>query len=79
MVVEYVALFKKEENQYRVSFPDIPDAVTKGDTLEIAKHNAIECLKISLLNKVDLPDSSNFDVLETKYPNYVLSLIQVEV
>lgn len=79
MVVEYVALFKKKEDQFIVSFPDIPDATTEGESLESAKLNAIECLKFSLSSKKELPKSSEMDTLEGKYPQYILSLIQVEL
>lgn len=76
MVVEYVALFKKKEDQYIVSFPDIPDATTEGENLESAKLNAIECLKYSLSSKKDLPKPSEIDILEETYPKYILSLIK---
>lgn len=79
MVVEYVALFKKKEDLYYVSFPDIPGVFTQGESLESAKLNAIECLRVFLTNKVKLPKSSEIDNLEGKYPKYILSLIQVEL
>lgn len=79
MVVEYVALFKKKEDRYCVSFPDIPEILTQGDSLESAKLNAIECLKVFLSTKIKLPKSSEIDFLEEEYPKHILSLIQVEL
>ncbi|MFI3685609.1 type II toxin-antitoxin system HicB family antitoxin [Vagococcus fluvialis] len=79
MVVEYVALFKKKEDRYCVSFPDIPDILTQGESLESAKLNAVECLKVSLSTKIKLPKSSEIDLLAEEYPKHILSLIQVEL
>lgn len=46
----YLALFESEENVpgFTVTFPDLPGAVTEGDTFDEACHHAQECLELHL-------------------------------
>ena len=52
--MKYSVIFKKEKDgKYSVSFPDFKDGnfgvcVSCGDTLEEAKYNAIEALKLHI-------------------------------
>ncbi|MDU3791973.1 MAG: type II toxin-antitoxin system HicB family antitoxin [[Clostridium] innocuum] len=39
----YPALFEKEDSRYTVTFPDLPEAITCGDTSEQAIETAKEC------------------------------------
>lgn len=59
----YPALFEKEDNCYNVTFPDLPEAITCGDTLEQAVEMAKECLGLCLdvrkENKEELPKISD--------------------
>ena len=48
MKVMYPALFEKEDSRYNVTFPDLPEAITCGDTLEQAIEMAKECLGLCL-------------------------------
>ena len=43
MKVMYPALFEKEDSRYTVTFPDLPEAITCGDTSEQAIETAKEC------------------------------------
>ena len=43
----YPAVFHKEEKGYWVSFPDIPEALTQGDSLQEAYEMAVDCLGLS--------------------------------
>ena len=45
MKAMYPALFEKEDNCYNVTFPDLPEAITCGDTLEQAIEMAKECFR----------------------------------
>jgi len=48
MKYQYVAIIKKDDDGYNVSFPDFPDAFTYGENLEEALFNAQECLSLVL-------------------------------
>ena len=63
MKAMYPALFEKEDNCYNVTFPDLPEAITCGDTLEQAIEMAKECLGLCLdvrrANKEEMPIMSD--------------------
>ena len=63
MKVMYPALFEKEDSRYNVMFPDLPEAITCGDTLEQAIEMAKECLGLCLdvrkENKEEIPVMSD--------------------
>ena len=63
MKVIYPALFEKEDSRYNVTFPDLPEAITCGDTLEQAIEMAKECLGLCLdvrkENKEEIPVMSD--------------------
>lgn len=48
MKLYYPALFEKESEMYNVTFPDLPEAITCGDSLEHAIEMAKECLGLCL-------------------------------
>ena len=55
MNVLYPAIFEydKSEKRYTVSFPDLSEAITEGETLEEAFFNASEVLTLTLEGRVD--------------------------
>lgn len=55
MNVLYPAIFEydKSEKRYTVHFPDLPEAITEGETLEEAAFNASEVLTLTLEGRVD--------------------------
>ena len=55
MNVLYPAVFEydKSEKRYTVYFPDLPEAITEGDTLEEALFNAAEVLTLTLEGRID--------------------------
>ncbi len=49
MTINYPAIFApQKEGGYSVSFPDLPEAITEGDTLAEATARAAEVLKLTL-------------------------------
>ena len=50
---------RKKDSAYNVTFPDLPEAITCGDTLEQAMEMAKECLDLCLQvrieNKEEIP------------------------
>ena len=63
MKVMYPALFEKEDSRSNVTFQDLPEAITCGDTLEQAIEMAKECLGLCLdvrkENKEEIPVMSD--------------------
>jgi antitoxin HicB len=61
MKIEYPARFRPERGGYVVTFPDVPEAITEGDTLDEAQAMASEALEVALTiymeNWRDLPAS----------------------
>lgn len=45
--------FDKDDNRYFVEFPDIPEAITEGESLEEAIFNAQEALTLSIEGRLD--------------------------
>jgi antitoxin HicB len=43
-----IKLTRDTNGQYLVTFPDVPEAITAGDTLEEARQHAIEALETAL-------------------------------
>jgi len=61
--VRFAAIFAaQEEGGYTVTFPDIPEAITEGDTKEECLHHAEEVLTLALEQRMDdgdvIPDAS---------------------
>lgn len=63
MKIIYPAIIKKNKgDHYLVTFPDLPEAITEGDTMEEALFNASEVLTLTLEGraeeKMDIPTPS---------------------
>lgn len=62
MKLYYPAVFSKDESSFSIMFPDIPEAITQGDSFENAIFMAKECLSLCLdtriRNKEEIPNSS---------------------
>lgn len=54
-----IHLTKADEGGYVVTFPDLPEAITQGDTFEEAVSEATDCLEEAIANrimmKLDIP------------------------
>ena len=54
MKIEYPAIFDPaDEGGYTITFPDFPEAISEGDTLEEANYNAIEVLALTLKSRME--------------------------
>jgi antitoxin HicB len=52
--VKFAAIFEAQpEGGYTVTFPDIPEAITEGDTKDKCLHNAQEVLTLCLEQRMD--------------------------
>lgn len=72
----YPALFEKEDAGYTVSFPDLPEAITCGDTLEQAIEMAKECLGLCLdvrhENKEEIPEMTDPSTISCEKGSFVM-------
>lgn len=54
MKIEYPAIFDPaDEGGYTITFPDFPEAISEGDTLEEANYNATEVLDLTLKSRME--------------------------
>jgi antitoxin HicB len=54
MKIEYPAKFDPaDEGGYTITFPDFPEAISEGDSLEEANYNAIEVLDLTLKSRME--------------------------
>lgn len=53
MKIEYPAIFTHDEDGITVTFPDFPEAITCGATLEEALFNAVEVLDLTLKSRLN--------------------------
>ena len=61
MKIAYPVSFEPQpEGGFTVTFPDFPEAITEGDTIEQARFNATECLSLVLDVRMELEDSIPF-------------------
>ncbi len=78
MKVMYPALFEKEDSSYNVTFPDLPEAITCGDTLEQAIEMAKECLGLCLdvrkENKEEIPVMSDPSMINCANGTFVMMI-----
>jgi antitoxin HicB len=51
--MEYPAKFAPENGGFVVTFPDVPEAITEGDTIEEASAHASEALELALTFYMD--------------------------
>jgi|SRR3990167_54486 len=49
-----VKLTKQKEGGYLVEFPDLPEAITQGESMEDALHEAIDCLEEAIANRMEM-------------------------
>ncbi|MBD3949432.1 type II toxin-antitoxin system HicB family antitoxin [Tuanshanicoccus lijuaniae] len=75
----YPATFEKDEKYILVRFPDIPEAVTQGETLEEAYEMAQEVLGIALEDKDVFPEASSLSDIQKQFPNAMVSLVGIDL
>ena len=78
MKVIYPALFYKDGDNYSVEFPDIPEAITCGSTINEAIDMAKECLGLCLderkNNNIVFPKPSDPTTLNYKDNKFVMMI-----
>ncbi|WP_334330493.1 type II toxin-antitoxin system HicB family antitoxin [Companilactobacillus sp. HBUAS59699] len=64
---------------YSVEFPDVPDALTYGDSLAEALDRAPEALGLSLYELAELPKPSDLDEVRRDNPQAIVNLVCVDL
>ena len=83
-VVKYPAIFDDTQNDpgvYSVNFPDVPDALTYGYTLDQAIKRAPGALGISLYGNSDseMPTPSDLNDVKKTNPQAIINLVSVDL
>ncbi|MBK0348695.1 type II toxin-antitoxin system HicB family antitoxin [Aerococcaceae bacterium zg-ZJ1578] len=75
----YPATFEKDEHYILVRFPDVPEAMTQGETLEEAYEMAQEVLGIALEDKATFPEPSSLSDIQKQFPDTIVSLVGIDL
>lgn len=75
----YPAVFEKNDESYIVRFPDIPEAMTEGDTLNQSYEMAVEVLGLALEDYTEFPSPSDVEEIKKDYPDSLVTLIGIDL
>ena len=83
--MDYIALiYKEKDSDYGVSFPDFPDCITAGSTIDEAKDMAkealqghIECM-LAIGEVIPAPTELHFIMKEREHKDAIVFLVQAE-
>lgn len=75
----YPAIFIEDSSYIVVSFPDIPEAMTQGESIEHAYQMAEEVLGLVLEDKKDFPKASTISTVQNDYPDATIALIGIDL
>ncbi|WP_164505040.1 type II toxin-antitoxin system HicB family antitoxin [Companilactobacillus hulinensis] len=81
-LVVYPAIFDDSENKkdvYSVEFPDVPDALTYGNSLAEALDRAPEALGLSLYELKSFPKPSDANEVRKNNPKAIVNLVSVDL
>lgn len=67
--VLYPATIEEDGSFFLIKFPDIPEAMTQGETLKQAFEMAEEVLGLSLEDKNDFPKPSEIKDVRRQFPD----------
>lgn len=75
----YPATFEQDGNYVLVKFPDIPEAMTQGTSIQEAYEMANEVLGLALEDKTIFPKPSNVKDVQEKWPDKTVALISIDL
>lgn len=75
----YPAIFTQGERYITVTFPDIPSAITQGETQEEAFEMAQEVLGFALEDYEKYPKASNIVELQKQHPESTIVVIGIDM
>ena len=71
----YPAVFKTEDDGYSVIFPDVPECITQGDSMEEAYEMAFDALGLTLSyyydNNIEIPKASSIDNIKLEKNQFI--------
>ncbi|MCH4170045.1 MAG: type II toxin-antitoxin system HicB family antitoxin [Lactobacillus sp.] len=79
--VVYPAVFDNIDNDgyYTVTFPDIPNTVTQGKTIEEAMKNAPDALAIALPDYKEYPEPTAIKTVQKNNPDKIVSYVAIDM
>ncbi len=77
----YPAVFDNRSNAgyYTVTFPDVPDTIAQGKTLEEAVRNAPDALAVALPDYAHYPVPTPLNQVQEHNPGLLVSLVGVDM
>lgn len=75
----YPAVFTQGEHYITVTFPDIPSAITQGETQEEAFEMAQEVLGFALEDYEKYPKASDIVELQKQHPESTIAVIGIDM
>lgn len=75
----YPAVFNQGEHYITVTFPDVPEAITQGETQTEAFEMAQEVLGLALEDYSEYPNPSDISLLKQQYPENTLALVAIDM
>lgn len=75
----YPATFETDGDYTLVKFPDIPEAITQGETINQAYEMASEVLGLALEGKTTFPQASSIEAIQKVNPNASVALIGIDL
>ena len=79
LMLFYPAIFTQGERYITVTFPDIPSAITQGETQEEAFEMAQEVLGFALEDYEKYPKASNIVELQKQHPESTIAVIGIDM
>lgn len=77
-ILVYPAVFEKENDEYNVTFPDVPEAITCGDSVENAVEMAQSALGLALYESKEFPKASNPKEIDVNEDSFI-SMITLDI
>lgn len=75
----YPAVFTQGQHYITVTFPDIPSAITQGETQSEAFEMAQEVLGFVLEDYNEYPKASDIATLQQQYPDSTIAVIAIDM
>lgn len=77
-LIAYPAILDDSENQdgiYTVTFPDVPEAISQGDSIAQAIENGSEALGLALYDNSTKPKASSLTTVQNENKGKIVTLI----
>lgn len=79
MLYPAIFTFDEETKSVDVRFPDLPEAITFGNSLEHAHEMAQEVLGLALEDYTEYPQATPIQELKKQYPDSDIALVAIDM